>query len=202
MQVESMVSPGDGATFAQAGDVVETWYRGTLVANGAEFDRRVRGDARGPLSFSVGRGDVIQGWEVLVPRLSLGAQGVLLIPAANAYAERGYLKEPPEGAPAEGGISSEGVVYAIPPDADLRFEVEVVGIRRHARNMTLEERAKEEADQLQRWMEKAAQDKAAKDEAAALKKKERQQKQQAKTKAKSKPKPKPKPKKKKKGKNK
>ena len=52
---------------------------------------------------------VIQGWDEGVAQMSLGEKAILKIPA-----EQGY------GASGAGGV--------IPPDADLQFEVELLGI--------------------------------------------------------------------------
>ena len=80
-------------------------YRGTL-ANGTEFDSSY---GRGPFSFPLGAGRVIQGWDEGVAGMKVGGKRKLVSPPDLAYGERGA-----------GGV--------IPPNATLTFEVELVRI--------------------------------------------------------------------------
>jgi FKBP-type peptidyl-prolyl cis-trans isomerase len=81
-------------------------YTGTLT-NGTKFDSSV--DRGKPFTFSIGIGQVIKGWDEGVIQMSLGEKAILeIIP------EFGY------GAMGSGG--------AIPPNADLIFEVELLAI--------------------------------------------------------------------------
>ena len=95
---------GDGAE-ANAGQTVAVNYRGTL-ANGTEFDSSY---GRGPFSFPLGGGRVIQGWDEGVAGMKVGGKRKLVIPADLAYGDRGA-----------GGV--------IPPNATLTFEVELLRI--------------------------------------------------------------------------
>jgi peptidylprolyl isomerase len=95
---------GDGAE-AIAGQTVSVNYRGTL-ANGTEFDSSY---GRGPFSFPLGGGRVIQGWDEGVAGMKVGGKRKLVIPPDLAYGERGA-----------GGV--------IPPNATLTFEVELLRI--------------------------------------------------------------------------
>ena len=95
---------GDGAE-AVAGQTVVVNYRGTL-ANGTEFDSSY---GRGPFSFPLGGGRVIQGWDEGVAGMRVGGKRKLVIPPDLAYGERGA-----------GGV--------IPPNATLTFEVELLRI--------------------------------------------------------------------------
>ena len=95
---------GDGAE-AVAGQTVVVNYRGTL-ANGTEFDSSY---GRGPFSFPLGAGRVIQGWDEGVAGMRVGGKRKLVIPPDLAYGERGA-----------GGV--------IPPNATLTFEVELLRI--------------------------------------------------------------------------
>lgn len=97
---------GDGVTFPRAGDVVAIHYTGKLLVSDVQFDTSRDGD---PFEFTVGGGGVIQGWDEGVRQIPLGADGLLLVPAASAYGERGVL----------------GV---IPPNSDLLFQVQLVSI--------------------------------------------------------------------------
>ena len=58
----------------------------------------------------LGQGGVIQGWDQGIAVLPKGSKALLLIPSTLAYGERGA-----------GGD--------IPPNAPLRFDVELVGVK-------------------------------------------------------------------------
>lgn len=90
----------------KSGDVVSVHYTG-LLTNGTKFDSSL--DRGEPISFPLGAGRVIKGWDEGVAQLRVGDQATLIIPAQLGYGARG----------AGGG--------AIPPDATLIFIVEVVG---------------------------------------------------------------------------
>ena len=87
----------------KADDVVSVNYRGTL-ANGTEFDSS--GKHGGPATFPLNR--VIPCWTQGVQKMKVGGKAKLTCPAATAYGDRG--------------------VGVIPPNSDLTFEVELVGI--------------------------------------------------------------------------
>ena len=101
---------GTGAT-ATAGQQVSVHYTAWLFndgVQGAKFDSsKDRGD---PFGFSLGAGMVIKGWDEGVAGMQIGGRRTLIIPAALGYGARGA-----------GG--------AIPPNATLKFDVELLGIR-------------------------------------------------------------------------
>ena len=101
------LSPGDGKTYPKPSDRLKMHYTGTLAASGAKFDSSV--DRGQPFEFQIGVGQVIQGWDEGVMRMSVGEKARLEIPSEMGYGARGA-----------GGV--------IPPDADLVFEVELLGI--------------------------------------------------------------------------
>jgi FKBP-type peptidyl-prolyl cis-trans isomerase len=99
-------APGSGPT-PQRGQTVTVHYEGRLL-DGTLFDSsRTRGE---PLSFPVGDGRVIPGWDEALPLMQKGEKRTLIIPFWLAYGEDGH---PP----------------TIPPRATLVFEVELLGIQ-------------------------------------------------------------------------
>jgi peptidylprolyl isomerase len=96
---------GTGAT-AMPGNPVKVHYSGFLT-NGQKFDSsRDRGE---PFSFPLGAGQVIKGWDEGVAGMKVGGQRQLRIPPALGY-----------GAAGAGG--------AIPPNATLIFDVELLEV--------------------------------------------------------------------------
>ena len=98
---------GTGAE-ARKGQTVTVHYTGWLYNNGqqgAKFDSsRDRNDA---FAFSLGAGQVIKGWDEGVAGMKVGGQRTLIIPASLGYGARGA-----------GGV--------IPPNATLKFDVELL----------------------------------------------------------------------------
>lgn len=100
--------PGKGS-LPKPGQSVSVLYRGTVLSTGQEFDASAR-HGNTPFAFALGRGQVIAGWDQGVAMLPKGAKAVLYIPSPLGYGERGAGAD-------------------IPPNAVLRFEVEVVDIK-------------------------------------------------------------------------
>ncbi|KAL8703831.1 MAG: hypothetical protein Q9201_002980 [Fulgogasparrea decipioides] len=70
----------------QRGDTVDVHYRGTLASDGSEFDASYK---RGqPLSFTVGKGMVIQGWDEGLLDMCIGDKRKLTIPPEFGYGQR------------------------------------------------------------------------------------------------------------------
>jgi FK506-binding protein 1 len=94
---------GDSAHYPKPGDTVSVHYAGWVVscpktptAVGTKFDSsRTRGK---PLTFVLGRGQVMQGWDEVVPLMSAGQRSMVNIPAAMAYGSQGYPPLVPGGA--------------------------------------------------------------------------------------------------------
>ncbi|KAF2437058.1 hypothetical protein EJ08DRAFT_11575 [Tothia fuscella] len=89
-----------------AGDKIEVHYRGTLESDGTEFDASYN---RGtPLSFTVGKGQVIKGWDQGLLDMCPGEKRKLTIQSEWAYGER--------------------AMGPIPANSVLVFETELVSI--------------------------------------------------------------------------
>ncbi len=105
--------PGKGEK-AAAGREVAVHYTGWLydVAakdyKGKKFDSSL--DRGKPIEFPLGAGMVIDGWEQGIEGMKVGGQRTLIIPPHLGYGAR--------GAPG-----------AIPPNATLLFDVELMGVR-------------------------------------------------------------------------
>lgn len=69
---------------AKQGDVVHVHYKGTLD-DGSVFDSSHDGD---PLTFTLGSGEVIPGFEQAIEGMSTGEKKTQKIDAENAYGER------------------------------------------------------------------------------------------------------------------
>jgi peptidylprolyl isomerase len=67
----------------KTGDTVSLHYTGTLN-DGSEFDSSVGGS---PLSFTVGAGQVIPGFDAAVQGMAVGEKKTVTIPADEAYGE-------------------------------------------------------------------------------------------------------------------
>ncbi|HXC85599.1 MAG TPA: FKBP-type peptidyl-prolyl cis-trans isomerase [Trebonia sp.] len=77
---------GDGRV-ASAGDRVAVHYVGVAHSTGEEFDASWnRGE---PLSFQLGAGQVIAGWDQGVQGMKVGGRRQLIIPPGLAYGDRG-----------------------------------------------------------------------------------------------------------------
>src|SRR5262245_2107640 len=102
-----VIKQGNGKV-ASAGQRVQVHYTGWLNEGGKKgkkFDSSV--DRGRPFVFGLGQGQVIRGWDEGVAGMKVGEKRTLFIPSAMGYGARGA-----------GG--------AIPPNADLIFDVELL----------------------------------------------------------------------------
>ena len=104
------IATGEGAE-AKAGHNVTVHYTGWLQnadgSAGSKFDSSK--DRNDPFEFPLGAGRVIKGWDEGVQGMKIGGKRKLIIPAELGYGARGA-----------GG--------AIPPNATLIFDVELLGL--------------------------------------------------------------------------
>jgi len=100
------IQPGTGAA-VKAGDTVAVHYTGQLP-NGQVFDSSIPRNQ--PFVFTVGGGQVIQGWDEGLVGMQEGGKRRLLIPASMGY-------------------GANGIPGAIPANSPLIFEVELINIQ-------------------------------------------------------------------------
>jgi peptidylprolyl isomerase len=77
---------GDGPV-ASAGDRVTVHYVGVAHSTGQQFD--ASWDRGEPLSFQLGTGRVIAGWDQGLQGMKVGGRRQLIIPPGLAYGDRG-----------------------------------------------------------------------------------------------------------------
>ena len=82
---------------AKAGESVTVNYVGVLYKGGKEFDSSWKRSE--PFSFTLGKGQVIKGWDQGVVGMKVGGRRELIIPAALAYGKAGSPPTIPANAP-------------------------------------------------------------------------------------------------------
>lgn len=98
---------GTGNVRPRKGQTVSVHYTG-LLTSGVKFDSSR--DRNEPISFPIGMGKVIRGWDEGISELRVGDQAILVIPPKLGYGAR-------------------GADSVIPPNAKLIFIVELVDIK-------------------------------------------------------------------------
>jgi len=115
VNISAVASPGDGQHFPHLGDTVYVHFTGTLAASGKEF-YSTRSGGR-PFRFGVGMDQMEYGTDFGIRMFSLGERATLNVPSELAYGELGL---------------GHG---KIPPNADLRFDMELVALERDRRRV-------------------------------------------------------------------
>ncbi len=102
-----VVEKSNNPTKAEKGMMVDVHYTGFL-ADGKVFDSSI--ERRNPISFELGTGSVIRGWDEGIQLMHIGDKFRLIIPADLGYGAHGAGSD-------------------IPPNATLLFDVELVNVR-------------------------------------------------------------------------
>lgn len=102
--IETKAGKGANPT---AGSVVSVHYTGMLL-NGQVFDSSI--ERQKPIEFTLGKGEVIRGWDEGISKMKKGGKATLVIPSHLAYGENG--RQP-----------------VIPPFSTLVFEVELIDFK-------------------------------------------------------------------------
>ncbi len=92
---------------AENGDVVKVHYTGKLL-NGEKFDSSY--DRNEPFRFTLGKGQVIKGWDEGVAYMKEGGKATLIIPSNLGYGDKDF--------------------YSIPAYSTLIFEIELLKIKK------------------------------------------------------------------------
>jgi len=92
---------------AKPGDKAQVHYSGWFYTNGKRGEKFDSSEGATPFELTIGAGQVIKGWDEGLQGMKVGGKRELIIPPELGYGQRGYPG-------------------AIPPNAMLNFEVELV----------------------------------------------------------------------------
>ncbi|KAK5064520.1 hypothetical protein LTR84_000353 [Exophiala bonariae] len=107
LEIEYLTPAVECERKTKKGDTIDVHYAGTLQTTGVEFDSSF---GRGtPLTFQLGAGRVIKGWDEGLLDMCIGEKRRLTIPPELAYGKQS--------------------VGPIPPNSVLVFETELMGIK-------------------------------------------------------------------------
>lgn len=103
--VQVLVHEPGTSTGLKEGEPVKVYYYGVTKNDGKMFDSAFKKGA--PFTFTLGRGEVIRGWDEGIALLNKGAKATIFIPSKLAYGEK-------------------GIPGFIEPNSDLVFYVQVL----------------------------------------------------------------------------
>ncbi len=96
---------GDNLSYPKKGNTLRVHYEAFMAKSGKKFDSSR--DRNETFEFVLGSGQVIEGWEQILPKMSIGETVRFTLPTNYAYGK-------------------SGLPGLVPPGADLNFEVELI----------------------------------------------------------------------------
>jgi FK506-binding protein 1 len=102
-----VLKEGDNATYAKSGNLITLHFTGTFVESKKKFDSSY--DKNEPAKIVIGKGIMIECWERIIPKISLGEKVSFVCPYSLAY-------------------GTQGVPKKVPPKTNLAYEVEIINI--------------------------------------------------------------------------
>lgn len=119
------VFPGDDKNFPTVKDIIRVHYTARIIGMTELLESsRARGAA---FEFSLGRGEVVKGWEECLPLMSVGQHCMINCPPEMCYGE-------------------EGIPPVIPPNASFEFDIQLISIRPIPTKTSYELRIYQEGD--------------------------------------------------------
>ncbi|KLO18333.1 hypothetical protein SCHPADRAFT_819937 [Schizopora paradoxa] len=109
LKTDITYSPSMCTEKAEPGDTIRVHYTGRLYVNDQKFDSSF--DRNAPFELTLGRGQVIKGWEEGLKGMCKNEKRTITIPADMAYGSRGFSD-------------------LIPPHSSLVFDVEMLNIKK------------------------------------------------------------------------
>ena len=106
VELETITEAPEEAEMPKKDQKIKVHYTGTLT-NGAKFDSSR--DKNEPFQFTLGIGQVIEGWDEGISQMKVGQRAKLTITPDSAYGK-------------------QGVPGVIPPNATLIFDVELLAV--------------------------------------------------------------------------
>ena len=106
-----ILQPGKGTPPAKGAQVRVNFtgkFKDGRIFDTSALDRK-------PIKVRLGKGEIIPAWEEILPLMQTGTKLVMVVPAKLGYGEE--------------GLSLDGDEYKVPPNSDLIFEMELVGIK-------------------------------------------------------------------------
>lgn len=102
-----VLKEGDDVTYAKPGNLITLHFLGTFVEPKKKFDSTY--DKNEPAKIVIGKGMMIECWERVIPKISLGEKVSFICPYSLAYGTQGIPKK-------------------VPPKTNLAYEVEIINI--------------------------------------------------------------------------